>query len=425
MSISVVFLSADGQIVKKVNVNENETTLAVHSDGEIWYTVELFCSLITGMNRRGTSGKITSFDGVSDMRRVTRIERLDALAIEKLYLQDLTALEPLEQWHDVESLSKRLVSLSICTTALPIGLQHLDQDLPHQWAELASRVKEHFRLGAHNPQSNASLKKKFTKIEAMRLKDAGAVALSYIGDDDDKFAKTLAKEPMLWHWRNAEHETLLHVAARRGALNIARWLLDAAHNDSSLINSVSFHLVVVATRDDLCGCQVNMDGATPLHEACAKGHVELVRLLVEPSRHANLDAKIRSSNKTPLDIASEKQFTTIVDLLSYQTQMENLAKSETHLHELRHEIGERSAVLADLNVKIAQLTAERDDELKEMAQLEIDLSAETKNHDALLLRRRALDEQRGGGGGDRISRPSTNDSDDFRPSHDDSASYEK
>jgi len=302
-------------------------------------------------------------------------------------------------------LSKRLTSLSICATALPNGLQHLDQDLPHQWAELASRVKEHFRFGANNPQVASSLKKKFTKIEAMRLKDAGAVALSYIGDDDDKFAKTLAKEPLLWHWRNAEHETLLHVAARRGALNIARWLLDAAHNDISLINSV------------------NMDGATPLHEACAKGHVDLVKLLVEPSRHANLDAKIRSSNKTPLDIAREKNFTTIVDLLSYQTQLENLTKSSAHLEELRHEISERSAVLSDLNVKISQLTAERDEEMKEMAQLEVDLQAERKNHAALLQRRHALDEQRG----ERISRPGTNDSDDFRSSHDEAvlSSYEK
>ena len=89
-----------------------------------------------------------------------------------------------------------------------------------------------------------------------------------------------------------KHESILHVAAERGHLNIVKYLINQWNHDPNRSNAYSQtalhfaafngHLPVV---EHLLspGCHISFDtkGNTPLHFACWQGHVSIVKCLIE------------------------------------------------------------------------------------------------------------------------------------------------
>mmetsp|Transcript_14874 Transcript_14874/g.22880 ORF Transcript_14874/g.22880 Transcript_14874/m.22880 type:complete len:338 (-) Transcript_14874:53-1066(-) len=105
-------------------------------------------------------------------------------------------------------------------------------------------------------------------------------------------------KPIFWVHRyffNAQGRTLLSIAAREGHTKAVRAILDYT-SGVYYIN------------------QVNYDGSTPLHQAAAQGHVDIVKLLVEQSS-INVNAIREKDGATPLYLAAIHGHVRVVQLL--------------------------------------------------------------------------------------------------------------
>lgn len=132
--------------------------------------------------------------------------------------------------------------------------------------------------------------------EARRLAD---VVMTLLADDDASAVATVRREPALWQWRDASNgHSLLHVAARRGNVALARALLDAARDApaSALVDAA------------------NKAGHTALHDAAAKGQLELVTLLVE--RGADV-ALLSGGGQSALALARDAGHASVADRLEF------------------------------------------------------------------------------------------------------------
>ena len=117
-------------------------------------------------------------------------------------------------------------------------------------------------------------------------------------DDDDNDVALVRKEPKLQHWRDASNgHSLLHVAARRGKVDLARALLDVAPA-AALIDAT------------------NKAGQTALHDAAQKGRLEIATLLVE----RGADIGLHANGKLALDLARDAGRGDVADFLEFVAQ---------------------------------------------------------------------------------------------------------
>ncbi|CAG8443303.1 7218_t:CDS:2 [Diversispora eburnea] len=122
--------------------------------------------------------------------------------------------------------------------------------------------------------------------------------------------------------------TPLHYAASRGHLEIVKWLIDAAGAITALLKaSYNGHHHVVAF---LLAKQANVhqednDGWTALHNASARGHLKIVKYLLE---HTEADVDVKSAKgHTPLMNAASKGHIDIVECLLQRWQANPLIKN--------------------------------------------------------------------------------------------------
>ena len=121
--------------------------------------------------------------------------------------------------------------------------------------------------------------------------------------------------------RDPEGQHGLYLAIREPALQVARVLIDAPKTEVESLNKADESPLMMASLTgqlDLCkrliarGAAVNKTGWTPLHYAATRGHVDVMRLLLE--EHAFIDAE--SPNRTtPLMMAAHYGTTAAVKLL--------------------------------------------------------------------------------------------------------------
>lgn len=106
--------------------------------------------------------------------------------------------------------------------------------------------------------------------------------MEWIIEDDLASLKEWIKEDNSFDARAPNGETLLHKASRHGAVRVAAWLLEKGMSPN--------------IRD--------MSGYTPLHEAACGKNAQMITILLQYG--ADMDAKLESSGKTPLECAREK-----------------------------------------------------------------------------------------------------------------------
>lgn len=86
----------------------------------------------------------------------------------------------------------------------------------------------------------------------------------------------LKKNPaLLTQWRDAKGNSLLQIACRRGLIDVVNLMIGCAPQDvQTLLNAV------------------NSSGQSPLHEAAAKGHVAMVKYLIEKGAVVDLKSNV-------------------------------------------------------------------------------------------------------------------------------------
>jgi hypothetical protein len=221
------------------------------------------------------TGPIQQFSSKEEFNSIARIDGIENLKkLETVKLNAFPNLSNVQSWLNISNLnvsslfvsslcfgSNRLLNcmcsmVQINTNALPAELKSKKQG-----DELASSIR-------------GSL------VHVAKVTDDGAAALALIGDDDKELEALLKKNPaLLVQWRDAKGNSLLHIACRRG-----------------LIDSVNLMLGCCATPQDAQALvnAVNASGQTPLHEAAAKGHVAMVRYLIEKGVTIDAKANVRS-----------------------------------------------------------------------------------------------------------------------------------
>ncbi|CAH1773123.1 unnamed protein product [Owenia fusiformis] len=115
------------------------------------------------------------------------------------------------------------------------------------------------------------------------------------------------------HGKTVKRETPLHFAARYGRLNTCKHYLDSEIG-SQIIN------------------EVDSNGYSPLHHACANGQSEVVRLLLQ--RGARMSRDHRGNNPLHIACAADGNMDVLRQLLSTHTNMINATNNEskTPLH---------------------------------------------------------------------------------------------
>lgn len=128
------------------------------------------------------------------------------------------------------------------------------------------------------------------------------------------------------------HVTPYHEAVKNGHTEVAEWL--HSHGGSIINQKVAYRLCEAAARGDLSSLQkfksegyslgtADYDARTPLHLACAEGHIEIVRYLL---REPDIDVNVRDRwGGTPLQDAMRRKQTEVVELLKQYGAMESFA----------------------------------------------------------------------------------------------------
>eukprot|EP00913_Durusdinium_trenchii_P018617 g17495.t1 len=115
--------------------------------------------------------------------------------------------------------------------------------------------------------------------------------------------------------RDETGATALHIAATRNMSKTVSWLLR--------------HHATCSSKDG--------DGYQALTWACIKGHLQIVKILLEA--RASMDEAASSTGKTPLSLAAERGHTQVVEeLLAKQAQVDQLnSDGSTALHAAAHQ----------------------------------------------------------------------------------------
>ena len=135
--------------------------------------------------------------------------------------------------------------------------------------------------------------------------------------------------------QNKRGNTPLHVACRMGHMYIVRYLVGEQGCSTTHQNKDGDMLLYVACEDKALNCQ-NMYGDTPLHVACRKGHVDVVRYLV--SEQGCSTACQNKNGDTPLHEACREGHLVMVKALTsgqyYKAASNSQNKDgDTPLHE--------------------------------------------------------------------------------------------
>ena len=154
--------------------------------------------------------------------------------------------------------------------------------------------------------------------------------------------------------RNADKNTLLHIACTVGQPAIVQYLLDKGANIESFNTIGSTPLGLACTgeckdvviqilnkRKDLAN-KKDKRNFTPLHYACWAGKLEIVKLLVKDyNAHINMHSQ---SGKRPIDLAKKENHTNIVKYLQQVEKMQISHLCNTcrkgHLSTVKHYIDE-------------------------------------------------------------------------------------
>ncbi|XP_063217529.1 ankyrin repeat domain-containing protein 50-like isoform X2 [Bacillus rossius redtenbacheri] len=120
-----------------------------------------------------------------------------------------------------------------------------------------------------------------------------------------------------------DNRTMLHVSAERGAVPVARALLERGADPDARTAVRDTPLILAAWRDHLLVVQAlrqhgadlnsqNDDGRTALHRAAFWGNAEVVRYLVDAGANKTITTKL---GNTPLDDARSRGYANIVKML--------------------------------------------------------------------------------------------------------------
>ncbi|KAI1170939.1 ankyrin repeat-containing domain protein [Nemania sp. FL0916] len=117
-------------------------------------------------------------------------------------------------------------------------------------------------------------------------------------------AKILIKKSPMWTPRNMQNESPLHLAARSGHVETIVALLPSTDDEE-----------LTSPEEDLVKSIVDVwtkFKVTPLHEACANGHLEAARLLLERGAEPDIEANYIG---TPLHVAMNRGHIAIAALV--------------------------------------------------------------------------------------------------------------
>lgn len=124
---------------------------------------------------------------------------------------------------------------------------------------------------------------------------------------------------------NSQDMTPLHIACQTGDLSIVKYLVNNGANISALTGDYSTPLHIACNNGHLnivkyliaVGAEVEMpdiNGWTPLFQSCNKGHEDVVEFLIKECK-VKVNIKCKKSFFTPLHVACFKGFLNIVKLL--------------------------------------------------------------------------------------------------------------
>lgn len=142
--------------------------------------------------------------------------------------------------------------------------------------------------------------------------------------DFEKIKSLIEAKPILLNQKDKNGESLLHKVAGYGHLDICKYLIskgipvDIEIPDAKatpLMMAVSFNNFEVVEYLLSVGANINkqdLNGVSSMHYAVSRNLLKMASLL--KSKHADLDLKDKIG-RTPLDIAKEKEFAEIKNLL--------------------------------------------------------------------------------------------------------------
>jgi ankyrin repeat protein len=156
----------------------------------------------------------------------------------------------------------------------------------------------------------------FGKSDDEKLRDASEAG-------DINLVKALIEKGANVNWGDQYTGTALHRAALKGNASMVRYLIEKGANVNGKIEP-GFLTVWSKTSDEDKGrfSEIeNAHGATPLHIAVDKNHLEIVIILIDSGASINevltvgFDFSKRKNLRTPLDIAKTRGYSKISDYL--------------------------------------------------------------------------------------------------------------
>jgi ankyrin repeat protein len=157
---------------------------------------------------------------------------------------------------------------------------------------------------------------------AIENEDFDKLLTAIRGDQLSQVETIIVRFPALVNKTQNDGATPLHIAAYQGHLAIVKYLVQKGANINQATPHGATPLSVAAQQGHLAivkylvqkGANINQamtNGATPLSVAAENGHLDVVKYLVQNGAFTST----LWQNKSPEDIAREKGYTQIVDVL--------------------------------------------------------------------------------------------------------------